>query len=52
MWKLEPDVNVVDEISGQTLLEFAIRKSNMKLLEVRFCNDIMISIYIVLKSLL
>lgn len=36
MLKLEPDVNIIDEVTGQTLLEFAIRKDNVELLKVRF----------------
>ncbi|KAM3589297.1 hypothetical protein VKS41_000165 [Umbelopsis sp. WA50703] len=33
MWNQRPDVNIIDEITGQTPLEFAIRYSDQKLLE-------------------
>jgi hypothetical protein len=34
MWKLQPNVDIVDEITGQTPLEFAIRKNYKDLLKV------------------
>ncbi|KAG2186273.1 hypothetical protein INT43_002711 [Umbelopsis isabellina] len=33
MWNQQPKVNIIDDITGQTLLEFAIRQNDQKLLE-------------------